>query len=123
MGMGFSNLPTKKASDALRLASVLVSRRGHCKGTIRNPDDESVSATGAVLSACGIPWASLTDDEEEMFNLLPQSNRSHALLALECLEASVDDLYAWEDSPSVGTSHVVKLLVDCADRLAIVTRK
>jgi hypothetical protein len=120
--MGLRNLPTKQASEALRLASALVSRRGHCKGAIRNPETGSVSATGAVMTACGIPWASLSDDEQELFDLLPQSSRPYALLALECLEASVDDLYAWEDSPEVGTSHVVKLLTDCADRLAIVVR-
>jgi len=121
--MGFNNLPTKKASEALRLASMLVSRRGHSKGAVRNPETGAVSTLGALLMSCGVPWDSLSDDEEEMFDLLPQSNRPHALLAWECLEASVDDLYAWEDSKSVRTNDVVRLLVNCSDRMAITTKK
>jgi hypothetical protein len=121
--MGLHDLPTKKASEALRAASLVLSERGHSKGAVRNPETGSVSATGALMLACGVPWESLCDDEEELLELIPQSNRPHALLAWECLEASVDDLYAWEDGISIKTTQVARLLTNCSDRLAIVTRK
>lgn len=121
--MGFYGLPTSEASEVLRSASVLVARMGHSKGTVRNPSDGSVSVVGAIAIVCGAKPANLTDDEEKIVSAIPRARLPEAMLAWECVEAMVDDLYAWEDMPSTTKNDVVSLLVKCSDRMAIVTRK
>jgi len=121
--MGFYGLPTAEASFVLREASAIVGRIGHSKGAVRNPRTGGVSVVGAIACACGVRWERLTDDEEELVSLIPTANLPRALLAWECVENAVDDLYAWEDDPSTTKENVVSLLVRCSDRMAIVVRK
>jgi len=121
--MGFDNLPTRRASEVLMAASVLVSTKGHSKGAVKDPADGSVSVIGAIAVACGARWEKLTDDEEVLISIVPRCNLPAAMLAWECVEAMSDDLYAWEDSPSTTKEDVVRFLVKCSDRMAIVTGK
>jgi hypothetical protein len=121
--MGFRGLPTADASFVLREASVIIGRIGHSKGTIRDPRGGGVSVVGAIACACGVKWERLTDDEEELISLIPPANLPRALLAWECAENAVDDLYAWEDSPDTTDKDIISMLIRCSDRMAIVTHK
>lgn len=121
--MGFKGAPTEGAAKVLAEASQIIKSRGHSKGVVKNPSDGSISVVGAIACACGVEWGNLTDDEEKLVSLIPRVNLPKALLAWECAEAMIDDLYAWEDCPSTKMDDVIAFLVKCSDRMAIVIPK
>lgn len=102
-------------ADVIKAAVGVLRERGLAKGACLDPCTGSVDVTGALQMACGVRRTDVTDDLFAAMTVVPPANLPAFADAWTALDATVDGLEDWQDSPSTQVDEVIALLLRVAD--------